>query len=72
MQTVLRAPGLDLAPIEPVIAIDSVRLPGDFHADPADRLVIATARHRRVPLVTADQAILAYAAEGHVQVIDAA
>lgn len=72
MQTVLRAPGLDLMPIEPVIAIDSVRLPGEFHADPADRLIIATARHRRVPLITADHAILAYAAEGHVQAIDAA
>ena len=56
----------------PVIAIDSVRLPGEFHADPADRLIVATVRHRRVPLVTADQAILACAAEGHVQVIDAA
>ena len=52
--------------------MDSVRLPGEFHADPADRLIVATARHRRVPLVTADRAILAYAAEGHVRVIDAA
>ena len=43
------------APIEPAIAIDSVRLPGSFHADPADRFIIATA----------------YAAGGHVRVIDA-
>ena len=72
IQTVRQMPSIDLMPIEPVIAIDSVRLPGEFHADSADRLIVATARHRRVPLVTADQAILAYAAEGHVQVIDAA
>ena len=70
--TVLQAPGIDLIPIEPEIAVDSVRLPGDFHADPADRLIIATARYWRVPLLTADHAILAYAAEGHVRAIDAA
>ena len=45
INAVLEAPGIDLMPIEPAIAIDSVRLPGDFHSDPADRLIIATARH---------------------------
>ena len=55
----------------PAIALDSVRLPGDFHADPADRLIIATARYWRVPLFTADQAILDYAAGGHVRTADA-
>ena len=71
METVLGAQGIDLLPIEPAIALDSVRLPGGFHADPADRLIVATARHWGVPLITADQTILAYAAEGHVQAIDA-
>ena len=71
IQTVLQAPGVDLLPIEPRIAVDSVRLPGRFRADPADRLIIATARRWGAPLLTADRAILAYAAEGHVQVIDA-
>ena len=72
IRTVLQAPGIDLMPIEPAIAIDSVRLPGNFHADPADRLIIATARRWGAPLLTADNAILAYGAEGHVQAIDAA
>ena len=71
METVLGAQGIDLLPIEPAIALDSVRLPGGFHADPADRLIVATARHWGVPLLTADQTILAYAADGHVQAIDA-
>ena len=71
METVLGAQGIDLLPIEPAIALDSVRLPGGFHADPADRLIVATARHWGVPLITADQTILAYAADGHVQAIDA-
>ena len=71
METVLGAHGIDLLPIEPAIALDSVRLPGGFPADPADRLIVATARHWGVPLITADQTILAYAADGHVQAIDA-
>jgi PIN domain nuclease of toxin-antitoxin system len=64
-------PGIILAPIEPVIAIDSVRLPGRLHGDPADRLIIATARHAGLPLLTADGAILEYGALGHVIVVDA-
>ena len=71
MEKVLGAQGIDLLPIEPAIALDSVRLPGDFPAGPADRLIVATARHWGVPLLTADQTILAYAADGHVQAIDA-
>ena len=66
IQTVLQAPGVGLLPIEPRIAIDGVRLPGRFHADPADRLILATALRWGGPLLlTADRAILAYAAEGH-------
>ena len=41
----LALPGVTLIPIEPAMAVDSVRLPGGFHADPADRLIVATARH---------------------------
>lgn len=72
LEAVLSLPGVRLAPIEPQIAIDSVRLPGDFHADPADRFIVATARHFDIALVSADQAILSYAAKGHVRVVDAA
>ncbi len=67
----LARPGVYLAPIEPAIAIDSVRLPGDFHADLADRFIVATARYYNAPLLTADSAILSYATSGYVQVIDA-
>ena len=67
----LDLPGVRLVPIEPAIAIDSVRLPGSFHADPADRLIVATARYCSTPLLTADGAILDYATGGHVRVVDA-
>lgn len=71
IEAALALPGIYLAPIEPAIAIDSVRLPGEFHADPADRLIIATARYHNAPLVTADRAILSYAASGPVEALDA-
>lgn len=67
----LSLPGVALLPIEPAIAVDSVRLPGEFHADPADRLIVATARHWPATLLTGDKAILRYAAGGHFDAIDA-
>ena len=71
IKTALALPGIKFAPVEPEIAVDSVRLPGSFHADPADRLIVATARHWGVPLLTADDAILDYGARGHVRTVDA-
>lgn len=67
----LALPAIELAPLLPQIAIDSTRLPGEFHADPADRIIVATARFHRIPLVTADQAILEYGELGHVDTISA-
>ena len=71
LDVALTAPGVRLLPIEPGIALDSVRLPGAFHADPADRLMVATARRWSAPLITADAATLAYGKTGHVGVMDA-
>jgi PIN domain nuclease of toxin-antitoxin system len=71
MEAALTLPGVRLAPITPAIAMDSVALPGSFHADPADRLIIATARSAGFPLLTSDQAILRYGAAGHVLVTSA-
>lgn len=49
-----------LLPLLPSIAVDSCTLPGAFHADPADRLIVATARHHGLTLLTAHTAIRAY------------
>jgi len=46
--------------IDNEIAVDAVELPGEFHKDPADRLIVATARKLRVPIVTADEKITGY------------
>jgi PIN domain nuclease of toxin-antitoxin system len=67
----LRAPGVRLAEFSPAVAIDSAHLPGQLHGDPADRILVATARQRKAVLVTKDAAILSYAALGHVSALDA-
>jgi PIN domain nuclease of toxin-antitoxin system len=43
------------------IAVLAYALPGSFHKDPADRILVATAIHHGLTLVTADERILAYA-----------
>jgi PIN domain nuclease of toxin-antitoxin system len=61
----LRAPGVELLPLEPEIAVAAASL-GGFGGDPVDHLIVATARHRRVPLATADDGI---AESGLVEVV---
>ena len=67
----LATPGASLAALEPEIAVASVRLPFDMHADPADRILVATARHLGASLVTADEALLEIAKDGHFKTMDA-
>lgn len=67
----LSQPGITLASLIPAIAVDSVRLPGTIHGDPADRIIVATARNLRATLVTADAKLLTYGRSGHVAVLDA-
>ena len=57
------------ATLTPEIAIAASYLPGGLHPDPADRLIVATARWLGVPIMTADGKIRAYAADGHVGVV---
>jgi PIN domain nuclease of toxin-antitoxin system len=67
----LSLPGLKLTPLEPEIAVASTRLPFEMHADPADRILVATARHLGATLVTADGALLEFAKQGHFVAMDA-
>lgn len=66
---VMAAPGIRKATMTPDIAVDASYLPGDLHGDLADRLLIATARHLRIPLVTRDTKIIEYAKQGFMQVV---
>lgn len=65
----MAAPGIKEAPLTADAALDSSSLPGTLHGDPADRLLIATARQMGAPIVTRDQKIIAYGQAGHVAVI---
>jgi PIN domain nuclease of toxin-antitoxin system len=67
----LSFPGVRFKGLSPSIAIESVSLPGQVHRDPADRILIATARLTGAALVTSDARILSYARQGHVRVLNA-
>ena len=56
----LELPRLRLVPLEPMIACASTTLPAPFHDDPADQIIVATARAEDAVLITADERIRAY------------
>ena len=62
----LSYPGVHLLELSPEIAIGSTQLPGKFHRDPADQIIVATARIHGCPLVTSDGKLLKYS---HVKTI---
>lgn len=56
----LSRPNIILLPASPKVIIDSIQLPGDFHKDPADQIIVATARVYDCLLITYDSKILEY------------
>ncbi len=60
LHAALAYPGMTLLPLTPEIAADACCLPGSFHNDPADQIIVATARAHGSQLVTMDRRILAY------------
>ncbi|MBI5217254.1 MAG: type II toxin-antitoxin system VapC family toxin [Ignavibacteriae bacterium] len=56
----LRYPGITLIDLNPQIAIESTRLPGNFHRDPADQIIVATSRLLDIPILTSDKKIFNY------------
>ena len=64
LEMALAYPGIRLLNLTPGISVESTKLPGPFHKDPADQIIVATARLWNCPLLTADDRILKYP---HVQ-----
>jgi PIN domain nuclease of toxin-antitoxin system len=60
LANVARVDGLRFAPVDNAIAVAAVKLPGEIHRDPADRIIVATARHYNASLVTGDGQLRAY------------
>jgi PIN domain nuclease of toxin-antitoxin system len=56
----LSYPAMQMFNLTPEISIESTRLPGEFHRDPADQIIVATARTNKCPLITSDHKILNY------------
>ena len=65
----LDLPGIRLEPLSPAISVASTRLPWEAHGDPADRILLATARHLDATMITADGEILGYGKLGFVKCI---
>ena len=60
LREALGYPGVRLLELTPEVAVASTLLPGDFHRDPADQIIVASARLHGCRLVTSDQKILDY------------
>ena len=57
----LDMPRLKVVPMDPVLAYRSTILPPPFHRDPADQIIVATARREGATVLTKDDRILSYA-----------
>jgi PIN domain nuclease of toxin-antitoxin system len=68
-QKVLAIPGVKLAGLTPDVLIESSFLPGDPPRDPADRIIIATARDIGATLVTRDRLLLKYGENGQINAL---
>ncbi|MDR5784360.1 type II toxin-antitoxin system VapC family toxin [Caballeronia sp. LZ065] len=66
VEKVGRIAAVQFMPVDNSIAIRSIDLPGRFHNDPADRVIVATARALSAPVVTKDRLIRRYE---HVETI---
>ncbi len=69
IEQALKAPGLKTLDISPRIAVEASYLPGKFQGDPADKILIATARVKNIILATRDKQIWQYSEKGFVNVL---
>jgi PIN domain nuclease of toxin-antitoxin system len=56
----LKFPNVELLPLTREIVLDATALPDGFRSDPADEIIVATARVLGLPLLTADEKLCAY------------
>lgn len=60
LNTAAEIEAVTFVPVDNELAVKSTELPGEFHKDPADRIIVATARKFAAQLVTADEKIRSY------------
>ena len=69
--TISSHPAVMVLPVDAETAMEAAMLPEGVHGDPADRILMATARVNDMALLTVDRAILRHAEQGMVTIIDA-
>jgi PIN domain nuclease of toxin-antitoxin system len=60
LNTVITVPGVKFQPVDNITAYQAVNLPGTFHANLADRMIVATALGLEATLISGDQKIQEY------------
>jgi PIN domain nuclease of toxin-antitoxin system len=69
LERVLTRPNMKLAELTPQVLLESSFLPGSPPRDPADRIIIATAREFGLTVITRDRALLGYAQDGYLNAV---
>lgn len=70
LSLLLARPEIALASLPPHVLLESSLLPGNLVKDPADRIIVATAREYGYVLVTRDRALLDYGRGGYLSVLE--
>lgn len=60
LRRAMRLEGIVLQDLTPEVCVGSTKLPGTFHGDPADQILVATARQLGAALISPDRAIRGY------------
>ncbi|MGI4752370.1 MAG: type II toxin-antitoxin system VapC family toxin [Janthinobacterium lividum] len=67
LESIINIQGLVIKDISIEVAVESNLLADSFHNDPADRLIVTTAKYYNATLLTRDQKILAWAEQGAIE-----
>lgn len=70
LNLLLALPQIALAELPAHVLLESSFLLGGLVGDPADRIIAATAREYGFTVITRDRALVDYAAQGHLAVIE--
>ncbi len=60
LENAIHKTGIRVFDLSGKVALESCNLPGQFHKDPADRIIVATARIHNLTLITKDLKIIDY------------
>jgi PIN domain nuclease of toxin-antitoxin system len=67
--SLLRLPGVRVAPMPPKVLIASANLPGAPPKDPVDRIIAATGRTFGFSIITRNGELMLYASAGHIDAV---